>query len=216
MLCKHKLQMYIFVPFTCKLIFTSDVFPQVILIEFLPKYPIFRPDWGGGDRLDVWPSNLILSALYIQHVGKKVVHRCLSPQPCTSPPETCTLQLLQQRHFALEQILHIVPIDLDVSPLSQWDVLNLLFFFFFSKYMINQWNPVKKCIYPKEPSTCVPSILIAIPCKECDAYTFLNYPCLIYLFKRNSTHTRRGRHPVIQRAQRCTRRLTPLQWDGMV
>lgn len=52
---------------------------------------------------------------------------------------------------------------------------------------------LEKCIYPKEPSTCVPSIISVIPRKECDTSTFLNYPCLIvYLITPDVTG--QGRH----------------------
>lgn len=40
------------------------------------------------------------------------------------------------------------------------------------------------CIYPKEPSACIPSIISVIPCKECDASTFLKYLCLMYELKK--------------------------------
>lgn len=116
--------------------------------------------------------NLILSALYIKYVGIRVcagvsrddpVHL---PVPCTL--EFATLSLCFRADFAHfpDRTRHVPFVALRCVFVT----------------CDKQVKLSKKCIYPKEPSTCIPSVISVIPCKECDASTFLNYPCLMYDF----------------------------------
>lgn len=164
----------------------------------------------------------ILSLVPCTVCWNKGLHRCLSWRPRTSPStlyirKFATLSLCFRADFA-----HFFPTELDMSPLLHSDV-------YFFVTCDKQVKLSKKCIHPKEPSACIPSIISVIPCKECDASTFLNYPCLMYdLFKKRrkkkiTLHvTGRGRHWVIQQVWRfkcCLlgfRSLNSLQVDGMV
>lgn len=153
----------------------------MILIEFLPKYPILRPDWGGCERLDVWPLNLILSALYIHYVGTRVCTAVSRDNP-VHLPVPCTLKFATLSLCFRADFAHFPNRTRRVAFVALGCV--------FVTWQTSE--TLEKCIYPKEPSTCVPSIISVIPCKECDASTFLNYPCLIvYLFKNNSRCNRR-------------------------
>lgn len=127
---------------------------QVILIEFLPKYPIFRPDWGGCDGLDVWPLTLILSALYIQYVGTRVctavshdnpVHL---PVPCTF----ATLSLCFRADFA-----HFPNRTRCVAFIALGRVFVTC---------DKQVKLLKKCIYPKETINLCPICYISNPLRR--------------------------------------------------
>lgn len=65
-------------------------FLQVILIEFLPKYPIFRPDWEGSELWTCSPSvfSLVPCTYVLLGPGSALV----SPDDPFHLPVPCTLE----------------------------------------------------------------------------------------------------------------------------
>lgn len=100
-----------------------------------------------------WPLNLILSALYIQYVENKGLHRRLLwrpvhlPVPCTL--ELATLSLCFRADFA-----HFPPTEPDVSPLLHSDVFLL--------HVTNKWNS-RKVHLPQRTINLYPIYYISNP-----------------------------------------------------
>lgn len=121
---------------------TIHLFLQVILIEFLPKYPIFRPDWGCGEIWTCSPGIFSLVPCTYSLLGGGSALVSLGdpvqlPLPCTL--ESVTLSLCFRAVFA------------HFPNRTRCCRLGCTRTVFVSSSVTSD-----KCIYPKEPSATCP------------------------------------------------------------
>lgn len=131
----------------------------MILIEFLPKYPIFRPDWECGETWTCSPSISSLVPCTYSLLGRGSALVSLGdpvhlPLPCTL--ESVTLSLCFRAVFCT--------FSQQNQMLPPWLHSDCFSFLQCDKQVISAFTP-------KNHQPRVPSIAV-IPCSECDATTF--------------------------------------------
>lgn len=131
----------------------------MILIEFLPKYPIFRPDWECDETWTCSPSIFSLVPCTYSLLGRGSALVSLGdpvhlPLPCTL--ESVTLSLCFRAVFCT--------FSQQNQMLPPWLHSDCFSFLQCDKHVISAFTP-------KNHQPRVPSIAV-IPCSECDATTF--------------------------------------------
>lgn len=127
-------------------------------ISYIPtRLTRLLPDWMSGP----WILSLVPC---IYSMLEKRVCAAVSRDDPVNLPVPCTLKFATLSLCFRADFAHF-PTELHMFPLLHSDV------FLLHVRKNKTSDTLKKCIYPKEPSACIPSIKSLIPRKECDAST---------------------------------------------